>query len=188
MRRVVKYLKGSSHLKLVLSNREVREESILCGYTDASWAENSKDRKSNSGYVIFLYGGIINWSCRKQNCVSLSSTEAEYVALAELCQEIIWIKELLKDFDIQLPSPIILKEDNQSCLKIIENEKFSYRSKHIDTKLHFIKDYVKKNIIKCEYCPTEHMLADLLTKPLRATRLKYSRECIGLRAAVEEEC
>lgn len=59
----------------------------LIDHADASWAEDQADRKSNSGYIFKLFGGLISWACRKQTCVALSSMEAEYVALAEACQE-----------------------------------------------------------------------------------------------------
>lgn len=60
----------------------------------------------------------------------------------------------------------MIYEDNQSCLCKVKDEKYSNRTKHIDTKFHFVKDYIDKNLVRCEYCPTEKMIADLLTKPL----------------------
>lgn len=94
------YLKGTSTMKLWLSKKQIQEEANVCGYADANWAENANDRKSNSCYVMKLYGGEVSWSCRKQNCVSLSSTEAEFVALGESCQELVWIMRLLRDMNI----------------------------------------------------------------------------------------
>lgn len=89
-KRVVRYLKGTKDLKLKLSDTEPRETNVLIGYSDADWAQDIKDRKSNSGYLFKFNGGTISWACRKQTCVALSSTEAEYIALAEACQEAIW--------------------------------------------------------------------------------------------------
>lgn len=179
LKRVVKYLKGTADMKLKLSRLETKCD-IFFGYADADWAENREERKSNSGFVFKVFGGTVSWSCRKQSCVALSSTEAEFIALAEACQEAVWIKRLLQDLNETPNNPIVIFEDNQSCIKLVHNEKFSNRSKHIDTKYHFVKDYVGKNIVTCKYCPTEDMVADLLTKPLTASRITFLRNKCGL--------
>lgn len=87
---------------------------------------------------------------------------------------------MLKDFHQDLGDPTVIFEDIQSCLKLIEEERFTGRSKHIDVRGHFVRDYVDKEMINCIYCPTESMLADILTKPLPAGRIKKLREEIGL--------
>lgn len=165
LKRVVKYLKATANLKLKLSDIGTVETDLV-GYADANWAEDRDSRKSNSGYTFFYNGGLINWSCRKQSCVSLSSTEAEFIALSDACQEAIWLQRLLGDLHQNIALPTVINEDNQSCLKIVKEEKFSNRTKHIDTKLHFVKDHIDNGFIKCNYCPTEEMIADLFTKPL----------------------
>lgn len=179
LKRVLRYLKGTAHMKLKLSGSEKSEETFL-GYADADWAESKDDRKSNSGYVFILNGGLVSWCCRKQTCVSLSSTEAEFIALAEACQEAKWLRSLIKDLDCKIEDTTTIFEDNQSCLKLLKSENFSNRTKHIDTKYFFIKDYIANNIIKCEYCPTESMLADIMTKPLPISRLEKLRGECGL--------
>lgn len=92
LKRVLKYLKGTSNYFLRLSDNNA-ERDVLRGYADANWAEDRQDRKSNSGYVFQINGGTISWTCRKQTCVSLSSTEAEFVALSEACKEVLWIRK-----------------------------------------------------------------------------------------------
>lgn len=112
--------------------------------------------------------------------MSLSSTEAEFISLAEASQEALWLKKLVKTFynDIE---EFYIYEDNQSCLKLIQNDKYgSTRSKHIDIKYHFVKDLFQRNFFKYLYCPTETMLADLLTKPLPSSRLTKLRTLVGL--------
>lgn len=176
LKRVVKYLKSTSGMKLKLSNITSQESVELIGYADANWAEDRQTRKSNSGYVFFLNGGVISWCCRKQTCVSLSSTEAEYIALSEACQETLWLRRLLQDMHQDINSATTIYEDNQSCLCMVKGGKFSNRTKHIDTKYHFVKDCVDKQLIECKYCPTDIMVADLLTKPLSANRHALLRE------------
>lgn len=147
LKRVAKYLKSTANMRLKLSDVRVEGQELF-GYADANWAEDRNGRKSNSGYVFYLNGGVINWTCRKQSCVSLSSTEAEFIALSEACQEMSWLRRLLQDMHHEIVQPTILYEDNQSCLKLIKEENFSNRTKHIDTKYHFVKDYIDKGIIK----------------------------------------
>lgn len=175
-KRVVRYLIGTKDLKLKLGN----SENLLQCYVDADWANDQKDRKSNSGYIIKLGSGLIGWGCKKQNCVALSSTEAEYVAMAECCKELRWLVGLLKDIDIKIIQPVQVFEDNQSCIKIIESEKVDQRSKHIDTKYNFIKDMAQEGEIKVQYCDTENMVADILTKPLSSIKIERFRKAMGL--------
>lgn len=177
-KRILRYLKGTIDLKLKLGNMDENRRKLF-GYCDADWASSS-DRKSISGYLFQLFGATISWASRKQTCVALSSTESEYVALAEGCQEVVWLRRLLEDFNEKQSDPTIILEDNQSCLKATENEKFSKRTKHIDTKFHFVKNYQEESITKYEYCPTEHMVADMLTKPLEAIKLKKFVQAAGL--------
>lgn len=100
---ILKYLKGT--LKDSLSLGNVKSENVLIGHADANWAESRIDRKSNSGYIFQLYNGTISWSCKRQTCVALSSTEAEFIALSEACKEAVWIRRLLMDFDMLLSEP-----------------------------------------------------------------------------------
>lgn len=180
LKRVVKYLKGTAEMFLKLNNDISLEEKSLIGFADANWAESRIDRKSNSGYVFMLNGGCVSWACRKQTCVSLSTTEAEFIALSESAKEATWIRNLLIDLQYSQELPTTIYEDNQSCLNLIKDERLSNRSKHIDTKFHFVKDYIMKGIITCKYCPSEEMLADMLTKPLSGSKLKYFREKSGI--------
>lgn len=179
LKRVLRYLKGTANLKLALGSDDGSGE-FFYGYADANWAENRKDRKSNTGYVFIVNGGIVSWTCRKQNCVALSSTEAEFIALSEACKEAVWLRRLLNDLQHPVQAATKIYEDNQSCLKLIEEEKLSNQTKHIDTRYHFVKDYVQREFVSCVYCCSEDMLADLLTKPLPAKRHVMLRERCGL--------
>lgn len=175
VKRILQYLKGTKNLFLKLGNEDEKIKNLF-GYADADWAQNKKDRKSNSGRIFKFFGSPISWSCKKQDCVALSSTEAEYVALADAAQEGVWLRRLLADFNMQQNEPTLIFEDNQSCLKLINSDKFSHRTKHIDTKYKFVK-YLKheENIMDYKYCPTEFMLADLFTKPLNKVKLEKMR-------------
>ena len=167
-------------MKLKLGDIDSKNNESLIGYADADWAQSKVDRKSNSGYIFKFNGATISWACKRQDCVSLSSTEAEHIALGEAAQEATWLRELLTGFGIRQYEPTKIFEDNQGCLKLISNRKFSSRTKHIATKLHYVRDLKDKGLMFSEYCPTEVMLADMLTKPLNTIKLTTFRRQCGL--------
>lgn len=176
VKKLIRYLKGSSHLRLKLGSSD---KAVLIGYADASWGEDRETRKSNSGF-IFLFNGAISWSCKRQDCVSLSSTEAEYIALSEACKEAIWLQRLLDDLYYSEQRTTTIYEDNKSVPKMIVDERLSNRTKHIDIRTHFVKDYVKKGVVNIEYCPTEEMIADLFTKGLAKEKFNKFRDKCNL--------
>lgn len=149
LERVLKYLKETSNLKLHMGNQNDIQ----------SYAEDRNDRKSMSGYIFKLNGGIINWSSRKQTCVTLSSTEAEFVALTEACKEEIWINKDSHEIKEEI-GPVLLNEDNTAGIKMITNEKVSNRTKHMDVRYIFIRELARNNEFIFEGCRTEKMLAD----------------------------
>lgn len=179
LKRVLRYLKGTSEHYLKLSNDDSRDNCLI-GYADASWAEDKTDRKSNTGFVFQLNNGTVSWCCRKQSCVALSSTESEFISLSEACREAIWIRKLLTDMMVPQTNATTIFEDNQGCLRMMDEGKFSNRTKHIDTKLYFIKHHIDKRDIICEYCPTQEMLADMLTKPLNSIKIQRHRIKAGI--------
>jgi len=179
-KRIVRYLKGTKDLNLRLGSTKKEEKNILVGYSDADWAQDVEDRKSNSGYLFKFNGGTISWACRKQSCVTLSSTEAEYIALAEACQEAVWLRNLLEDFNEKQEQPTTIFENNQSCIKLVYKDKYNKRTKHVGTKYNYVKDLSDTNVTRYEYCPTEVMIADLLTKPLERIKLRNLRLLGGL--------
>lgn len=176
-KRVVRYLIGTQYLKLRLSTNEGTGE--IFAYSDSDWAED-KDRKSISGMFCIVNGGAVMWSCRKQTTVALSSAEAEYVALSETCKEMIWIRRVATAFDIKSLAPVTIFTDSQSAMAMVENDKFSHRTKHIDTRYHFVKDMVNNGTFKLKYQPTETNIADMLTKPLGGNKIQQLREMGGL--------
>lgn len=178
VRRVIRYLKGTKDLKLTLNSEE--NDSKLHAYSDANWAEEREDRKSNSGYFCSANGGAISWCCRKQDVVALSSTEAEYVALSEACKELTWLSELAKGLDMEPNERTLLYTDSQSCISMIHNQKFSNRTKHIATKYHYIRDQVTAGRVQLKYVSTSENIADLMTKPLGPIKTEQLRQQAGL--------
>jgi hypothetical protein len=139
------------------------------GYSDASFAEED-DRKSRSGYVYMIGGAAVTWFCKKQGPVAISSTEAEYYALSEAVKEALWIRMLLTEAGFELNGPTTIMEDNKSTISIALNPVNHQRTKHIDTRVHQIRDHVKKLDVDIVYCPTGDMIADIFTKALPASQ------------------
>ena len=151
--------------------------SDIIGDSDADWSGDLNDRKSTTGYHFKFEGngGAISWEVKKQATVALSSAEAEYQAMAAAVQETIYLRALLEDFGLAMKKPIDIGEDNQSCNKMCHNPVMHKRSKHIDTKLHFIRERVESKEVKIHYVPTEEMTADILTKSLPRVKVEKHR-------------
>lgn len=183
LKRVLRYIKETVDMKLVYTHD--KKEVAVCGYADADWANDVNDRKSTSGYVFFVFGCCVSWLSRKQATVSLSSTEAEYIALSTATCESIWINSLLNEINIVNKQTIIF-EDNQACIKIAEEPREHKRMKHIDIKYNFIREVIRDGKLKVIYVNTNDQLADLMTKPLPRLKFNYLRTKIG--CLIEEEC
>ena len=174
VKRIFRYLKGTADVGL----RFQREISpTLTGFSDADWA-NSVDRKSISGYAFLLGGSLISWASKKQATVALSSTEAETVATTEAAREAQWLIKLLKDLHKIQGGAIQIYVDNQPSMALLKREGHHGRTKHIDVKYLYVQELVEHKKVELEYCPTEEMAADFLTKPL--PRLKHWRCCEAL--------
>uniref|UniRef100_A0AAV1UKJ8 Integrase catalytic domain-containing protein n=1 Tax=Peronospora matthiolae TaxID=2874970 RepID=A0AAV1UKJ8_9STRA len=154
------------------------------GYSDADWAGDLTDRKSTSGYTFMLLGAPVSWGSKKQPSVSLSTTEAEYIALSLAIQEGKWIHRLLCEIVMAANEEgpeLMIHEDNQSCIKMTKNPVNHGRAKHIDIKYHHIRDEVKRGEVKLKYCETAVMLADIMTKALHGPRHKEMTTALGIR-------
>ena len=142
------------------------------GESDADWSGDVNDRKSTTGYYFILNedGAALSWGVKKQATVALSSSEAEYQGMAAAVQEALYLKQLLEDFGIQQKRPIAIAEDNQSCIRLCQNPVMHKRSKHIETKFHFIRDKTEDGTISIHYVPTDKNGSGHLHKVL--TRFK----------------
>lgn len=168
-KRILRYLAGTINYYLCFIKSV---DWSLKAYTDADWGNDVTDRKSYTGFVIQLGSNSINWESRKQRCVALSSTEAEYLAIGDVCKDICFIKNFLSEIITENVSCVVYN-DNQSAQKLLECKEFCHkRTKHIDIRFHFVKDLVKSNSITLKYLCTKLMIADVLTKPL--CKLKHN--------------
>lgn len=175
-KRILRYIRETMDLKLIFRRRIDAEP--LVGFVDADWAGDKNDRKSTSGYVFQVFGNTVSWSSRKQPTVSMSSTEAEYVALANGICEGKWLRSLLIELGIDCHDAATIFEDNQSCIAIANDPKEHKRMKHVDVKFHFIRESIANGEFKLEYIPTGEQTADIMTKGLN--RGIFERHRLGL--------
>ena len=143
------------------------------GENDADWSGDVNNRKSTTGYYFKLNGrgAALSWGVKKQATVALSSSEAEYQGMAAAAQEALHLKQFLEDFSIQQNRPIAIGEDNQSCIRLCQNPVMHKRSKHIETKFHFIRDKTDDGTISIHYVPTDKMAAGTFTKSIPVSKM-----------------
>jgi hypothetical protein len=159
----------------------INEENLPYVYADASYA-GEVQRKSRSGYMIYAFGCLINWFSKKQPTTALSSTEAEFICLTEAVKESIWMRMILGELNLNVDNPMKIYQDNQSTMAIAIDPIHHARVKHMDIKMFFIREHLEKNEVKLVYCPTELMLADILTKALPAPQHEKLVEMMGMRS------
>jgi hypothetical protein len=136
------------------------------------------------GYVYLLYGAAVTWAARKQQSISTSTTEAEYVGLCNAAKEAVWLRNLLGDLGRRQyagkEQATLVRGDNQGALRLAANPEFHAKSKHIDVRYHYTRELLDEGIIKVEYIPTSEMAADCLTKPLKRTQFETNLKALGL--------
>ena len=160
---ILKYLRGTVHYKLKFGNIDGKPDLNLVIYVDSDWATSVDDRKSTTGYIVFLNGSPLTWTSKKQSIVSLSSMEAEFYAMVEAVKEALYWKNLFTlVFNHNLN--IIIYEDNTSTIDFSDHTTNHGRTKHIALKFYFIRDAIKENGIKIFHISSEFNVADMLTK------------------------
>jgi hypothetical protein len=152
----------------------------LVGYTDSDWAGCVSDKKSTSGCCFGLGSAVVSWFSQKQKSVALSSAEAGYMAASQASCEALWLRKMLIGlFGVQL-RPTVIFCDNQSCIKLSKNPVFHNRSKHIEIRYHFIRDYVQRGAVELQYISTEEQVTDILTKALSMGKFVFFRDKLGV--------
>ena len=171
------YLKGGPGRGILYSNHG--HQRVEC-FTDADWAGSKEDRRSTSGYCVFVGGNLVSWKGKKQTVVSRSSVEFEYRAMAQSTCEVIWIHQFLKEVGINISIPATLWCDNQAALHIASNPVFHERTKHIKIDCHFIPEKIQLGLISTGYVKTGEQLGDIFTKALSGDRVGYLCNKLGI--------
>jgi hypothetical protein len=167
VKRILRYVKGTLHHGLLL-----RHSPQLClnAYCDADWAGDPDDRRSTTGYVVYLGLNIVSWSSKKHVTVSRSSTEAEYRSLAMTTSELLWLQSLLTELGQLSTTMPVLWCDNLGATFLAANPVFHARTKHIELDFHFVREKLADKKLDVRFLCFDDQIADVFTKSLAKTR------------------
>lgn len=177
-KRVLRYLKGTQCLGILYKYSSAEGNSFVA-YSDADYAGDKATRRSTSGYVCLAAGGAVSWSSKMQRCVSLSTTEAEFVAASLAAQTVIWLNRLYKEVRGFTVIPTLFV-DNQSAIKLVKNPVFHFKTKHIDTRYKFVQEMYHEKMVDVLYVPSKEQVADTLTKALPKESFLRARTLLGM--------
>lgn len=175
-KRIIKYINDTNDYGLLYT---YDTSSSLVGYYYADWVGSSEDRKTTYGGCFFLSNNLISWFSKKIDLFSLSTVEVEYIAIGYSCTPLIWMKQMLQNYDV-LQDVTTLYCDNLSAINISKNLVQQIRTKHIDIRHHFICDLVENKQIILEHISTKNQVADIFTKVLETTQFEALRVALGL--------
>ena len=176
-KRALRYLRGTLDFGLFYKRES---DSIPKVYTDSDYAEDIDDRKSTSGYVFLLSKAAVCWSSQKQAIVTLSSTEAEYVAATSCACHCVWVKGILQQFSTKPCQCFEILCDNSSSIKLSKNPVMHKRKKHIDVRYHYLRDLTSQEVVKLVFCGTEEQVANIMTKPVKLETFVKLRSWLGI--------
>ncbi|GJY73089.1 ribonuclease H-like domain, reverse transcriptase, RNA-dependent DNA polymerase [Tanacetum coccineum] len=178
IRQVLRYVKGTKDYGITYKHNGGNK---IHGFSDSSYGVNTQEGKGTTG-IIFYYGeSPISWSTQKQATVALSSCESEFIAATAAATQALWLKRLLSKLTHSQEEKVTIQVDNKSAITLMKNPVFHGRSKHIDTKYHFIRECIEKEDIQVEFINGEYQKADILTKALPKIKFLTMRQLIGLK-------
>jgi hypothetical protein len=170
-KRVLRYLKGTVEFGLHYTRGSLQ----LNGYCDSDWAGSPDDRKSTTGYGIYLGPCLISWAAKKQAVIARSSTEAEYRSMALTVAEMYWLRMLFQELRVPLLQTPCLWVDNLGALSLSSNPVFHARTKHIEVDYHFIREKIFNKDLLARYISTQSQPSDIFTKGLSKARFLLLR-------------
>jgi hypothetical protein len=182
--RLIQYLYRTRHTCIQYGHQSTIA-SFVCA-SDASFADNTLDRKSSQGYITKLFGGPVAWRANKQDTVTTSSTEAELLALSQTAKESIYLSRLFRALSLELDEPLVIECDNRQTIRLLVEEvtKLQTKLRHVDIHSHWLRQEVQRGSIQLNWRETKKM-ADGLTKALGKTLFQRFREMIGLEDQTE---
>ena len=157
------------------------KQDDLKGFTDADGA-SQEHRHTISAYIFMIDGGAVSWSSKKQELVTQSTAESEYIAAMYTTKEALWARQFVSKVFSPITQPLTLYCDSQSAITLTKEGLYHARMKHIDIRYHFIRYIIKEGLIQLIYCPTKDMTADTLTKALPSIKAKHFATALGLRS------
>jgi hypothetical protein len=160
---VIGYIKNTLDYGLTYS----RDKDLTpYAYVDADYGGCRDTRRSTSGYVFLMAGAPVTWSSKRQATVSLSTVEAEYVAMSRCSQQMLWMQSWLDEVAIKYDKPGVIKGDSRGAIALTKTTKDHGKVKHIDIRHHYVRELVQSGAVVFEQVPSTDNFADLFTKAL----------------------
>ena len=168
------YKKQTTKLATQFNGLSDQSKSIFLASSDASFADDPDTRHSSQGYIFTLFNGPIDWKANKQKTVTLSSTEAELLAMSTTGKETIWWTRFFDAIDFDPGHKTFIQCDNRQTIRAFtsENPRFTTKLRHVDIHRHWLRQEVSNGTLDIHWTPTATILADGLTKPLTIQRHK----------------
>lgn len=177
VKRVFRYLKGTANAKIKIGGVPQEEQETMA-YFDASFADDPNDRRSTFGYVLFYGDTAVLWKSKKHKAVSLSTTDAEYVAATEATRDVCWIENVFIELSIRLLKPVRMLGDNANANNLANGTTVNNRTRHIALRDRYVTAKAAEGLIRVEKVGTAEQVADMLTKPLpKETLMKHAVAC-----------
>ena len=174
--RILRYLLSTPKVTLTFTRPKSLTPAVAV-YVDSAWA-NEKESKSRFGFAVMVYGNPILWKTQVSRMVCLSTAEAEFVAAVEACKAALWISRMFAEL-MHLPSaPVTVLEDNQACIRMIENPVVSARNRHFAMRMWWLRQQAEDKTIHLRHVPSRHQLADIFTKILPAPTFTVLRDAL----------
>ncbi|XP_035834331.1 secreted RxLR effector protein 161-like [Helianthus annuus] len=177
VKQILRYIKGTKEHGIIYKRQGGCK---ITGYSDSSFGVNTDKGKGTTGLVFYFGESPITWCTQKQQTVALSSCESEFMAATAAACQALWLKRLLSEITGWKEEKITLRVDNVSAIALMRNPVFHGRSKHIDTRYHFIRECVENEDITVEHISGELQRADILTKALARIKFATMRELLGI--------
>ena len=180
--RTMQYLGHTKHYSIVFDPQATDPYTTLLASSDASFADDPETRFSSQGYGFKLFDGMIDWKASKQKTVTLSSTEAELLAVTNAAKETIWWTRFFDEIQLRLGTKPYIQVDNLQTIRILttEHSQFTSKLRHVDIHHHWLRQEVRKGNVSVKYTASAAILADGLTKALPALRHKEFIKLLGL--------
>ncbi|GKB82379.1 hypothetical protein Tco_0949274 [Tanacetum coccineum] len=176
VKHIFRYIKGTTHLGLWYPKGTGIETIVYAG---SDHAGDYVDRKRTSGICTFVGCCLTSWFSKKQTALAISTTKAEYISARKACQQALWMKQALIDYDVRLDDVPIMC-DNKGAIDLSKNPVQHSRTKHIEIHHHFLRDNVQKGHISIKKVPSVDNITDILTKPLKRESFNYLRFGLGM--------
>ena len=178
VKHLLRYIKGTLDYKLTYAPDDSGE--LFTAYSNADHGGDRDSGRSTSGYLMKIGTGAVSWSSKLQSTVSLSTTEAEFIAACYAGREVLWLRNLLSELGFEPATSSTLRIDNQSAISVAKNPEHHGRMKHLDLAFFWLRDEVARGRIVVKHLAGVDMPADLLTKSLDRVKVAEFRQMMGL--------